>query len=74
MLIGVKPSSLRAGHKSTAQQVSKSSAHQPGQPLPGVGDVGQSGVGGFPEVEKFLMICECLEPYYSKPIFCSSSA
>jgi hypothetical protein len=31
-------------------------ARQPGQPLPGVGDVGQAGIGVFPEVEEFAVI------------------
>ena len=35
---------------SLAQPVSKSRARQPGQPLPGVGDVGQAGVGGFQNI------------------------
>jgi len=36
----------------TSQQVA---ARQSGQPLPGVGDVGQAGVGVLPEVAEFAI-------------------
>ena len=35
----------------------------------GIGDFGEAGVGVFPESEKFLMICGCLEIYFSRPTF-----